>query len=122
MLLRRFATTMKGLENKEVRHLNLSGAIIKGDKPSLSVYVEKPNDKHSSSRIVDRGTMRYFEVRLKKGAGQDNMIAILDKVHEELKRLGEIDVFDISLEDDINEFGSRYVMTCYYEYPYGSEN
>lgn len=64
--------------------------------------------------MTDKWTCFHTSQGNPKGDGQDDLPKLLRTFADTVERLGDIDVLDLTLDDDITAEGSWFSLTLYY--------
>ena len=84
----------------------------------------QPENRRKCGRIAGKNrivrhadepwTAEHFSLGNPDGPGQDDLPALLRRVADELEQLGHVDVQDLVLHPETNEFGDCHSMTVYF--------
>ena len=110
MLLERVARSIAELGEVRVNDIILKNTRISNEKPELSVYYNA-----SSIDSESKYKPKSLSVELEKGEHQDDFLLLLNEVYEQLGKIRPTEVYDMVIDNDINELGNRYKATVYYD-------
>lgn len=67
------------------------------------------------ARTTKTWTAEHFSQGNPEGPGQDDVVALLRRVADSLEEIGPIDMRDLVLHTNLNDYGEHYFLTVYFD-------
>jgi hypothetical protein len=112
-LLRRVASLIDDRKGAIVRDVVLNMAKKHPDDPNVSVYYTYPDDVEPPASD-DRYEIKSIQIEHVIEDVTNGFTVLLAKAKEEIGQLGDIDVYDVTL-DNIDGDEEKYVLTIYFD-------
>ncbi|MEV4181309.1 hypothetical protein AB0J28_07665 [Streptosporangium canum] len=64
-------------------------------------------------------TMHHFSQANPEGPGQEDVPALLRRVADTIESLGDVEIYDVIMHDEITEDGNQPSLTVYFDYRTG---